>query len=356
MRILQIISARYFGGGERHVVDLARGLRERGHHVFVATRTNAFIRPQLSFLPDGHILEFPFRGPLDGLTARSLANLITGEKIDLIHAHAARDYTVAAMAAYLSRTPFVITRHVLFPMSKLHRVLLRGVEFVIAPSQGVADSLRERSIFPAEKIVTIRHGLNTGVPATRKRNSPDQFVVGAIGALDPVKGFDVLIRAAAIVVKKVRNARFEISGIDRGSIGHNEQDLRKLIADLDLEDVVKLTGWSPDIHETLAGLDLFVSSSRSESFGYVLAEAMLAGVPVVATETGGAREVIGDAGPLVAIESPEALANRIITLLESEEERESLSARGRNRILENFTMDVMIDKTEEVYWWAVGRG
>lgn len=353
MNVLQITSALYFGGGERHVVDLSQGLPGCSHDVFVAIRPSALIRAQLPFLPDSHLFELPFRGQFDLLTARSLANLIAAKKIDLIHAHAARDYVIAAMAARFANVPYVITRHVLFPMSKLHRFFLSDARFVIAPSEAVANGLREQNIFPSERIVTIGHGLPTDPPLAKKRNKNEAFVVGAIGNLDPVKGFDVLIRAAALVIKEIPGVRFEIAGDDRDSAGENKRDLRDLIAALRLDENVKLTGWAPDIHETLAGFDLFVSSSRSESFGYVLAEAMLAGVPVVATETEGAREVVGDAGRLVPIGSPEALAGGIIEMLKSHDLRETASNRGRTRIIETFSMERMLTETAELYQQAL---
>lgn len=358
MRVLQITSARYLGGGERHVADLASGLQRKGHEIFVALAPGAALLDELSFLPAEQIVELPFRGSLDYPTTSAIGQFAKAEKIDLIHAHVARDYPITAAAALLSKLPFVITRHVLFPMSRIHRFVLRNVSYVIAPSNAVARSLHEQQIFPAERIVTIRHGLDPSRYGIREPVERNGFVVGSIGNLDPVKGFDILIRAVPAVLQEFPQTRLVIAGIDRSADGRHERDLRRLIADLALEDRVALTGWSDDIPQTLAGFDLFVSSSRSESFGYAIAEAMLSGVPVIATETEGAREIISDPsiGKLVPVESTNALSEAIVELRRNSAKLASFAHEGRSHVRSEFDMARMIDETEAVYERAVDAG
>jgi L-malate glycosyltransferase len=351
MKILQVTSSRFFGGGERHVADLSRALSERGHDIFVGVTPNAAIRAELSFLPAARVVEFRLRNSADVRSALELAKFVRENGIDLIHAHVARDYPIAAVAARVARIPFVITRHVLFPMNRLHRILLRNVRAVVAPSDAVAESLRRPRIFPDEKIVTIRHGLDVARYAARARMDKEEFVIGSIGNLDPVKGFDVLVRAAAIVSKHVSNVRFEIAGDDRSPDGRNRRELIELISSLNLNDRVQLTGWSEDTRETLAGFDIFVSASRSESFGYAIAEAMLSIVPVVATETEGAKEIFGgsEAGVLVPVDSPDDLAKAIIELLNDRSKRDVYARAGREHVERNFSFERMIDETEALY-------
>jgi glycosyltransferase involved in cell wall biosynthesis len=351
MKILQVTSSRFIGGGERHVADLSRALSERGHDVFVGVTPDAAIRAELSFLPPGRIVEFRLRNSADVRSALDIAKFARANAIDLIHAHVARDYPVAAVAARVSRIPFVITRHVLFPMNRLHRILLRNVSAVMAPSDAVAESLRRQKLFLEEKIVTIRHGLDASRYVPRRVIGREGFVAGSIGNLDPVKGFDVLVRAAADVTKHISNVKFEIAGDDRTSDGRNRRELIALISSLNLNDRVGLTGWSEDTRETLAGFDIFVSASRSESFGYAIAEAMLSGVPVIATETEGAKEIFGgsEAGVLVPVDSPDDLAKAIIELLNDRTKRDSYARAGRDHVERNFSINRMIDETEALY-------
>lgn len=345
------------GGGERHVLDLARGLHSRGHDVFVGLAPNAALRDELSFLPADNLTEFPLRGAIDYVSARAVANFAKARNIDVIHAHVARDYTIAAMASSRTGIPFVITRHVLFPMSRLHRIFLRNVRFVIAPSNAVARSLREQAIFPEDKLVTIRHGLNSGNYIFRDPVDRDEFVIGSIGNLDPVKGFDLFIQAARKVGEQFPQTRFVIAGESRSSSRRTERDLRDLVAKLGLNDRVEFTGWSDDIARTIADFDIFVSASRSESFGYAIAEAMLIGVPVIATETEGAKEIICDAsvGTLVPVESADAIGDAIVDLLRASVRRRSIGKAARHHIEKTFSIDAMIESTESVYEEVVGR-
>jgi glycosyltransferase involved in cell wall biosynthesis len=358
MKILQVTSARYYGGGERHVVDLVRGLRANGHELYVGIAPDAAIRDELKFLPADNIAEFPLRGAIDYLSARTIASFATARNIDVIHAHVARDYTVAAMVSSRTGIPFVITRHVLFPMSRLHKIFLRNVRFVIAPSNAVASSLREQAIFPEDKIVTVRHGLDSSHRSRRTPIEGGELVVGSIGNLDPVKGFDVLIKAAKDVVDHFPHARFVIAGESRSKSRRTEHALHGLVSDLGLEDRVTFSGWSEDVKETIAGFDIFVSASRSESFGYAIADAMLLGVAVVATETEGAKEIITNAsvGTLVPIDSAEALARSIVDLLSDPGRRVAIGEAARSHVAETFSIERMVEETESVYQRVVTGG
>src|SRR5262249_15568300 len=99
MIILQVSSARSLGGGERHLVDLAKGLTQRGHDVFVALVPASPLPAELSNLPDENFIELPLRNALDIGSARKLAQFAARNHVDIIHAHLARDYPLAAAAA-----------------------------------------------------------------------------------------------------------------------------------------------------------------------------------------------------------------------------------------------------------------
>ena len=351
MRILQICSAHSIGGGERHVIDLSSSLTQRGHDVFAAVGPGSPVAARLSALPRENIGVFRLRNALDVRSAIAIGKFARENKIEMISAHIAKDYPIAALAARRAGVPFTITRHVLFPMNRLHRTLLRNVSYVIAPSNAVADNLRRERVFPQEKIITIRHGLDIERFPEPVRTHHDSMVVGTIGNLDPVKGFDILIHAAKSVADTMPDVEFKIVGEDRSRRHHNEKGLRDLIARLDIQDSVTIAELSDDIQSTLAGFDLFVSASRSESFGLVIAEAMLSGIPVIATATEGAKEIISDPslGQLVPIGSAQALAEGIAALLRNPNKREQFAISGRANVLKNFSLHRMVDETEALY-------
>ena len=124
-----------------------------------------------------------------------------------------------------------------------------------------------------------------------------------------------------------------------------------MIDDLKLKQQVKLSGWIEDIASTLVTFDLFVSSARSEPFGLSIVEAMAAGVPVIATASEGAREIIdaSQTGLLVPIGDVEAMAKAVTSLLDDISERERLSQNAETAVRERFSLDQMVTKTEKIY-------
>jgi glycosyltransferase involved in cell wall biosynthesis len=157
VKILQLSSARTFGGGERHFADLSNALSERGHDVYAALSPASPLQAKLTRLPASHVITLPLRNALDLPSATRLARFIRERRIEIVHAHLARDYPLAAYAARRAGAcPFILTRHVPFAMSGLHSSPSRNAARVIAVSEGVARGLCARRIFPDEKSASSR--------------------------------------------------------------------------------------------------------------------------------------------------------------------------------------------------------
>ena len=359
MRILQICSARTLGGGERHLADLANGLARRGHDVHAALVPGSPLPDELAGLPAEKIIELPLRNSLDVSSALKLAQFVRRNQIEIVHAHLARDYPLAALAARrASGARLILTRHVLFPLSRIHKVLLRRVARVIAVSEAVADGLIEQDIFERDKIVVIHNGVDLERFAqTRESDSVERqklgarLCVGTIGELAPIKGQDNFLRAAAIVSSRRDDVYFIIAGEDQSRTGENRRLLERMIDELKLSQRVRITGWADDVVELLRTFDVFVSASHSESFGIAMVEAMAGSVPVVATMTAGSREIIdaNNTGLLVPIGDAEALATATCQLLDDGEERKRLAANARLMVNARFSLDRMVARTEQVY-------
>jgi L-malate glycosyltransferase len=350
MRILQICSAREIGGGERYLADLTNSLVERGHDIFAALTPNSLLINELNLARE-NILFSRLRNALDVFSAFELANFIREKKIEIIHAHLGRDYNLAATASRLTKTPFVLTRHVLFKLNRLHKFSLNRVSGVIAPSNAIADSLKKQLLFPPEKITVIRYGINLEHFAPEITKKDENFVVGTIGHLAPIKGHDTFVKAAAAVLKKRKDVRFLIIGEDKSTSGKNRSEIEDLIKKFELQKNVEMVGWTDDVRQYLRRFDIFVSAAREEAFGIVMIEAMMFGLPVVATESEGAREIIEDdkSGILIPIEDERAMANAILSLLDNESERKRLAENGQKRVVENFSLDKMVSDTEKFY-------
>ncbi len=351
MKILQICSARQIGGGEKHLADLSNRLDRRGHQVFFALAPDSPVKELINNAARENFLFARMRNALDVFSGREVAKFAAEKNIEIIHAHLAKDYPLAALAARITSTPFVFTRHVLFPLKRLQKYALKNVGGIIAPSKAVADSLRKQNLFSPEKIVTIHNGVDLERFQSIEKKSIANFTVGTIGHLAPIKGHDIFIRAAALVLQKRQDIKFVIVGEDKSDSGENRRAIENLIRELDLQNHVELAGWTNDVRTFLGKFDLFVSAARSEPFGLVIVEAMASRIPVVATRSEGASEIIEDAasGVLIPLESHEMLAQIILDLAENPSRRESLSDSGRRRVEDKFSLEKMVAETEEFY-------
>lgn len=355
MKILQVCSVTTFGGGERHLSDLTHALADLGHEVYAASVPGSPLWAELSFLTEGSTLALSRRNYLKNVTG--LARFVRAHGIEIVHAHAARDYHLAALALRLaSRGRLVLTRHALFPMRGINRPLLRGVGRVIAVSQAVADSLRRGGVIEPSKITVVHNGIDTDsfarpVADAGARIGERPVLVGAVGHLAPIKGHDVFVRAAAIISARRRGAQFVIIGEDKSPQMGYRKYLEGLVAELGLSGSVRMPGWRDDIPGALSSLTLFVSAARSEPFGLSIVEAMAAGLPVVAAASEGALEIIEDglSGRLVPVGDAESLAEAIDELLDDPLERSRL---GRNALLaarQRYSLARMAGDTERVY-------
>lgn len=369
MKILQICSARQLGGGEKHLADLANALARRGHDVFAALAPSSPLLAELHAVPKQNLVELRMRNFLNVASGLKLARLAREHQIEIIHAHVARDYPLAAFVSRRAGARLVLTRHVLFPLSGIHRLTLRRTARVIAVSQAVADGLREQGIFAPDTIVLIHNGIDVdrfasaaravrgSEAAGQKESTSKRLRVGMVGHLAPIKGQEDFIRAAAIVCGLRDDVEFIIAGEDKSRSGEHRQGIERLIAKLDLNQRVRLSSWVDDIAELLSTFDLFVSPSRSEPFGLSIVEAMAAGTPVVASTSEGAREIINDndTGRLVPIGNVDALAKVICELLSNPAQRDHLSANAQRVVRERFSLERMVAETEKVYEQVLDR-
>ncbi|MBA3713799.1 MAG: glycosyltransferase [Pyrinomonadaceae bacterium] len=369
MRILHISSASAFGGGERHLADLANALAGRGHEIHVALRPASPLREALAALPTENIITLALRNALDLPSAFKLSRIIRQRRIEVVHAHLARDYPLAAFAVRAARAQaqLIVTRHVMFPLGRVHAMTLAGATHVIAVSAPVAHALRAQNLFPSNKIRVIPNGVNVERFASQDSNFDSEtfrqgivkdarFLIGAIGELSHVKGQENFIRAAAFIAHGCADRiDFVIAGEDPSPAGQTRARLAKLADELGLGDRVHFLGKRDDVPALLAALDIFVSASRSEAFGLAIVEAMVAGVPVIATATEGAREIItdNDTGRLVPVGDPEALADATLALIANAAARARLTESARTMASERFSTDRMIEATEQVYCEAV---
>ena len=242
-----------------------------------------------------------------------------------------------------------------------------------------------RKLGPCEHASTVHNSVevrrfNVDEPQARDRvraelNLPAKSpVIGMIGSVQKVKGHDLIVDAARRIVTQQPDARFLIvaGGVDaayrrswRGRLKaavqapmDNLDRMRRRVRAAGLEDRFVFSGYRTDIPDMLAAMDVLAFPSQApEGFGRPLIEAMAAGRPIVATDLGPTREIVGDGGAvLVEPGEPEELAGALLRVLIDSELARRLGDGGRGRFLEHFDLDRMVAKVQAVYDLVVERG
>jgi len=364
MKVLHATKVRGVGGAEQHLLALLPALRERGVDAqFLSLDAGGDSGRFHRALDERGV---PWRRVDCGLDlsprlARDVVRTVRDDAPDLLHTHMVHADVYGSIAAHALRLPFVSTRHnddryLLGPFRYVDRTFMHGVRSIVAISEAVR-LFHIRAGLPAEKIVTIRYGLDE-LPAAASEVTPSDLgvpddvpLVLAIGRLIEQKDHATLLAAFARAHADHPEARLAILGW-----GVLEQQTKERVRELGLEDAVLVPG-RVEPRDWLLRADVFAHSSRWEGFGIVLLEAMLARLPVVATRVSAIPEVVvdGETGLLVEAGDVAALAACLSTVLGDAALRERLGSAGEARARAEFSVAQMADRTIAVYDRALAR-
>lgn len=302
-----------------------------------------------------------------------LARLIRRERAQLVHSNSL--YTFYGMSAsWLAGRPHVWhIREIPGGPRALRRLLAsvvrRGARRVVPMTCAVAELFGPRDRLPPS-VVPIPDGIDVrefhpSVSGARIRAElgidPGALVVGFVARLDPWKGADVFVRAAAEIALERPDARFLVCGGELRGYETYAAGIRRLASSLGLDGRIQFTGWRyrlGDIPEVMAAIDVLLHPPiRPEPFGLVLVEAMATARPVVASRTGGIAEVVVDGitGELVAPGDWRAAAAAVLRLLADPSRAHALGAAGRQRAEAEFEVGAYVRRIEALYDSLLGE-
>lgn len=342
-KVLYIISDRNFGGGSRHLYDLISNLDKNLYEPILISIPSPIL-DRLTGKIKTYGVEMKSRFDLKAI--KNIQKIIALEKPAIIHLHSTRAGILGTMAAKKFKKPVVYTEHLYTqeykPINKIihvfqilaYKKLSKYITDVIAVSEASKKYLTGAHIFPSNKIEVIYHGINQ-IPNTKYQIS-EEVTIGSVGTLTEIKGYEYLIEA----IQDIKNVKLEIMGT-----GPDLEKLKKL----DKNNRVKFLGFKNNPHEFMKNWSIYVQPSIAEAFGLALAEAMSAGLPVIASSVGGIPELVSHTGLLVPAKDTKALTNAIIKLVDNPKLREELGKYAHIRIKEKFSTENMVKKTEKLY-------
>jgi glycosyltransferase involved in cell wall biosynthesis len=355
------------GGAESVFFEILRRLdRERFSPRVIFLRDGPFVREvEAEGLPVRIQPITRLRDPLNyGRTVRALRRCLLTWRAQVVISSHGYGHLYGGMAAWLARIPAAWWQHgIASPEHRLDRLAVRIPARCIIVSSSVAADAHHRVLgTPREALCVIHPGVDVErfqspnphhLARLRAELRLDRFrhVVSAIGRLEPGKGYELFLRAARLVGDQVPEVGFLIVGEAMPRYLGYAASLRAQAAALGLGERVVFAGFRREIPEILAASDLLVhAATQPESFGVVLCEAMAAGRPVIATDIGGAREIVvpGETGCLVPLDNPRAFAQAIVSLLQDAEQRRRMGEAARARALARFDARRMVARFEHV--------
>ena len=363
LKIAHIDTGLTLRGGQRQMLMVAQGLRERGHEQIIVCREGSALEAVVR--KDGFpVFSLPTFDPWHAFGTLLWRQQLRGWGPAIVHAHDGRGQSLAWAASVGLPVQRVASRRVTFFPSDGWTYRLKyslTCHAVIA----VSENIRQLSVHagvPAERITVIPDGIEipeelpTAGERKRLRASwefgDEHFVVGLLGASSAEKGHDVAAAAFEILNQQMPQARL-VAADDAASISERAAVNRGEPLAPGLPRYVQID----KLDDFFPGIDLFIMPSKSEGLGSSALWAMAYGVPVIATRVGGLPEIVveNETGWLIPPNSPQALADEIAIAASDRSKLEAFGRQGRKRT-EGFSTAIMVQRTEELYYRLTSGG
>ena len=273
---------------------------------------------------------------------------------DIVHAHLFPSNLYCGLLGHLMKGPLFVTEHSTSNRRRgtmlgrlLDPLIYKACNRVACISEGTELNLHEWMPITKEKTKVIWNGVSLAFTEIPRREAKKRLLVVSTGNLREVKNYPAALHAMALLRGRTNiefNYRIAGEGTDR-------QKLKRLINELGLSACVKLLGFVDDTQGLLRKADVFLMPSSCEGFGLAAVEAMNAGLPIVASDVAGLREVTGIDGQyakLVNPNDPDDIASKLLSLLNDPEQRKILGERAFERS-HKFSSERMVEEYIDFY-------
>lgn len=374
-KVLQLIGSFESGGSELQAVNLAKNLYEDGDFdVYLACLDKRGpLLSKIDWMDQEDIPEFKLSSFYDLNFLKqigSMAAFIRQNQIDLIHTH---DFYTNIFGMFSGARaglrPRIASKRETLSKSKMQffaeKQAFRLAKKIVINANAVGDFLTDRGI-PKEKLVTIYNGVDPArvtcdavsaiediIAADGGKHIPGSAYITIVANMrSDVKNHKMFLRAAKIVNEQVPDARFILAG--EGELLH---EYERFAEELGIRQFCLFTGGKVEIGKVLAASTVGVLTSYSEGFSNAIIEYMLAGLPVVATNVGGAAEAVEheDSGYLIESNDHKSAAIHIIELLQNDIKQRSFGERGLIRAGSLFSVEAQIYSIKCLYTTVLSR-
>jgi len=360
IKIAHIVFSLNVGGLEKLVVELAKRIDKDKFSTSVWCLTGeGTLSKELSAIGI-KVFYFNKKGGVDIRLPFRIARALKKEKIGIVHTHDSSANLYGSVAAKIAGTKVIVnTEHggIYFETRRkrlANRILCLLNDREICVSNNVKDDLRRMGLYN-KKLVVIHNGIDfdrfnvsigkSGIRKDFGLNSSD-FIITTAGRLSGEKNQRLILDAARPVLEKIPEARFIIAGD-----GPLRNELQEYAGKLKIADKVVFLGERSDIPRILKMSDCFALSSNYESFGLTILEAMASGIPVIATDVGGVKEIVrdGETGVLIQKEDAGLLAQAVIKIKNDPGCSGKIVTRAKEMVKNRYRIEKMVQDHEDLY-------
>jgi len=352
MRVLHIVRGFDLSGRSRMIHDLGLCLAGRGFEVSVVSLADN-VGYRQSDIP---CRSLGLREGSDLKALSRLAGTVRRERPDWLHSHGRGALPYASVVSAVTGRRLIHTVHradgdMITNRALVRRLLLSRAHRVVGVSGAACREFVRVNTFPIARTVTIHNGIDpsrfsTAPPESASRPPDASPVLGTVANLSHDKDAETLLDGFTMILDAFPGARLKIVGH-----GPKAEEVRASAASAGLADRVEFLGFREDVPSILQGFDVFVLSTKTEGLGIALLEAMAAGVPVVASHTGGIPEIVEDgvSGKLFEAGNPAALRDAVLDLLRDDNLRDTIVRAAYDRVVKEFSLDNMCAEYERLY-------
>ncbi len=363
MNVLHLRASNFYGGPERQLHFHARLARQAGVNLTVSSFTEQGQEPDfLKVIAKDNIPTHAFevKSGYDTKAIRKVGEYLKQQDIDILCTHDYRTHMVGMLARgkedlrwiAFSRGFTKENLKIRF-FHTLDKIFIRQADHIVAVSASQKKKL-VRLFVPSKKITVVHNAIDSAnfegidpIDLKRRFDFPSDAIVAISGGrFSDEKGQVYLVRAAFQTILERPNTRFVLFGD-----GPDLEKMRRLIAEHLAEDKIRCPGFEKNLAAHLKGADMLINPSLSEGLPNIVLEAMAVGVPVVATDVGGLPEIIEDKvnGFLVPAKDVNSLAQSMVRLAASPDERTIIADRAKETVREKFSFAGQNERLVEIY-------
>jgi len=368
--ILFVITKLELGGAQKHLLSLIKRLNKEKFRIFLFTARNGLLVEEAAKIPGivfrkSRFLERSINPINDLCSLFEIRQFIIDNQISIVHTHSSKAGVLGRLAAKSAGVKFILHTIHGWSFNDYQSLLMRKIviwlesylakftDKLIAVSKYDKRKGLDNHIGDEKKYELIRYGIKqedfsaANVDLKKEFGIKDtDLAVVTVTCLKPQKSPQDFLKLAYIVGKAIPNVKFILVGD-----GILRCETEKLIRKLKLDKSVILAGWRQDVPELLATADLFVLTSLWEGLPICVLEAIAAGRPVIATNTGGVSEVIVDneSGFLVSVGDMGQMAKKTIVLLKDRILRQRLSGYAKNSLAGDYRLERMVEDIDRLY-------